>query len=119
MESETEGGLSVASRFLEVLPGQSSTLNVATSGTVPSSGEYRLVVRRQPTLNPDRFRLEVVLPVGASPVGRLPVGAQANGRVVGWSGFLDADRVFTIRYEESGRQWWRMGIAAIWQRLGL
>ena len=33
MESETEGGLSVASRFLEVLPGQSSTLNVATSGT--------------------------------------------------------------------------------------
>ncbi|HKN50035.1 MAG TPA: DUF4012 domain-containing protein, partial [Actinomycetota bacterium] len=82
MESETEGGLSVASRFLEVLPGQSSTLNVATSGTVPSSGEYRLVVRRQPTLNPDRFRLEVVLPVGASPVGRLPVGAQANGRVV-------------------------------------
>ncbi|TMK51113.1 MAG: DUF4012 domain-containing protein, partial [Actinobacteria bacterium] len=119
MESETEAGLSVASRFLEVLPGQSSTLNVATSGTVPTSGEYRLVVQRQPTLNPDRFRLEVVLPEGASPVGPLPVGARANGRVVGWSGLLDADRVFTIRYEESGRQWWRMGIAAIWQRLGL
>jgi UDP-N-acetylmuramyl pentapeptide phosphotransferase/UDP-N-acetylglucosamine-1-phosphate transferase len=119
MESETEAGLSVASRFLEVLPGQSSTLNVATSGTVPTSGEYRLVVQRQPTLNPDRFRLEVVLPVGASPVGPLPVGAKANGRVVGWSGLLDADRVFTIRYEGPGRQWWRMGIAAIWQKLGL
>ena len=32
---------------------------------------------------------------------------------------LDADVVFTIRYEEPGRQWWRTGIAAIWQRLGL
>jgi hypothetical protein len=119
MESETEGGLSVASRFLEVLPGKSSTLNVATSGTVPTPGEYRLVVQRQPTLNPDRFRLEVVLPLGTSPVGGLPAGAQANGRVVAWSGLLDADRVFTIRYGAPGRQWWKVGVAAIWQKLGL
>src|SRR5260370_40647173 len=80
MESETEGGLSVASRFLEVLPGQSSTLHVATSGTAPTSGEYRLVVQRQPTLNPDRFRLEVVLPEGSSPARPRPVGARAHGR---------------------------------------
>jgi hypothetical protein len=102
IESETEGGLGVVSRFLEALPGRSSTLVLQTAGLKTRTGEYRLVVQHQPTLNPDRFRLEVVVPQGYSIDGPVPSGTTSGGRVLIWQGTLVSDMTFVVHYGASG-----------------
>lgn len=102
IESETEGGLGVVSRFLETLPGQRSTLELHTAGLRTRPGEYRLLVQHQPTLNPDHFRLEVVVPKGDSIDGPTPSGTASGGRVLIWQGPLVSDMQFVVRYRVSG-----------------
>lgn len=102
IESETEGGLGVVSRFLEALPGRRSTLVLQTAGLRTRRGEYRLVVQHQPTLNPDRFRLEVVLPPGYSVERPVPSATTSGGRVLIWQGTLVSDMEFVVHYGSSG-----------------
>lgn len=98
VESESEAGMPVYSHFLGAVAGGESTLVLQTTGVTTTVGDYRLSVRHQPTLNPDHFRLEVILPAGETVVGPLPPGATASGRLVTWSGALVRDEDFTIRY---------------------
>jgi len=97
VESHTERGLQVASRFLEVLPGDASNLSLHLEGHQSRPGEYRLVVQHQPTLNPDNFRLELTLPEGAFVQNASP-GFKITGRRLVFEGPLIADQQFFVRY---------------------
>lgn len=97
VESHTEQGLKVASRFLEVLPGASSNLTLLLESRLSEPGEYRLVLQHQPTLNPDDFHLEITLPDGAFVTGASE-GMKATGRRLVFEGPLTSDREFSVSY---------------------
>lgn len=103
VESHREGGLSVASYFLEAEAGQTSTLSLSMIGRLARPGEYRLLVRRQPTLRADDFRLEVVLPPRAFVLEKSD-GMQLEGRRLVWEGPLARDREFQARFGWSLRE---------------
>lgn len=100
MESQTEHGLAVVSRFLQVPAGASSTLELSLRRPPFRPGEYRLVVRRQPSLHPDSLRLEVSLPRGFSAY-RTTEGMRPEGPVLVWEGRLASDREFLVRFRSS------------------
>ena len=99
VESHAELGLSVVSSFIEILPQQEVSLKALLDGGSRNSNVYRLRVQRQPTLQPDDFRLEVTLPEGVSVKNKSP-GMRVEGRRVLWTGPLDSDKDFFIRFEK-------------------
>jgi hypothetical protein len=109
VESQRERGLSVVSRFLEVAPGGSSTLELQIEGEPVRPGEYRLVVPRQPSLEADTLRLEVKIPPEFSPAGATD-GMRIEGTTLVWEGPLASDREFLVRFRQSPLQ--RTGIVA-------
>lgn len=100
VESHRERGLAVASRFLEVMPQRTSALDLFLRGRVARPGEYRLRVRRQPSLHPDAVRIEVALPHG-SRILSTEGGLRAEGRRLVWKGDLTTDREIAVRYTTS------------------
>lgn len=62
MESGTELGRNVYSAYLLVPPGQSVTLRVALSGSIPPGASYRLDVAGQPGAEPSGLDVEVRVP---------------------------------------------------------
>ncbi len=97
VESHAEQGLKVASRFLEVLPGDSSTLTLRLEGRLSAPGKYRLVLQHQPTLNLDEFHLEVTLPKGAF-VTAASEGMKISGSHLQFDGPLKSDLEFFVNY---------------------
>lgn len=68
MESERELGRSVYSRYLEVPPGETRTLRVSLTGRIDAlagAPTYRLVLGRQPVIEPDEFSVSVRTTDGA------------------------------------------------------
>jgi Protein of unknown function (DUF4012) len=63
LDSQTELGRRVYSGGLVVPAGQSLTLRVDLAGKLPGP-QYRLVVFKQPTVNPDQVRTSVAVPWG-------------------------------------------------------
>ena len=103
VESHAEMGLSVVSSFVEVLPQQEVNLKASLDGGTKESGFYRLRVQRQPSLQPDDFRLEVTLPKGIT-VKNMTPGMRQQGRTVIWAGPLDSDKDFYIRFGKAPLQ---------------
>jgi hypothetical protein len=64
MEVQREGGFRVYSRFLELAPGQSTTLELDLMGELPTDGTYELLVLNQPVVNPDELSARVELRSG-------------------------------------------------------
>ncbi|MBW3591110.1 MAG: DUF4012 domain-containing protein, partial [Actinobacteria bacterium] len=97
IETFEEKGLSVASKVLDILAGETATMSLSTRPPVDDPGIYRLKVQQQPTLNPDRFKLDVVLPEGVLVHGTSG-GMQQQGNVLTWSGDLERAHEFEVRY---------------------
>lgn len=104
MESESEAGLHVVSRFVQAAMGGRSRLVLHTAGTSVAPGRYRLILQHQPILNPDEVHIEVDLPVGDSVEGSLPAGATESARRVIWEGPLVSDTEFVVNYGQPGVQ---------------
>ncbi|MGH2772813.1 MAG: DUF4012 domain-containing protein, partial [Actinomycetota bacterium] len=100
VESESERGLSVLSRFLEVRAGEEAKLEFDLKPDPVADGVYRLVVQRQAALRPDKFRLTVDLPPGAVATDMTPGMKVAGGRAT-WEGRLTSDREFFVAYSTS------------------
>ncbi|HVE77036.1 MAG TPA: DUF4012 domain-containing protein, partial [Actinomycetota bacterium] len=100
VESHVEKGFNVVSRFLEVLPGKTGSLELDLEGGRMAQGEYRLQVRRQPNLYADDFVLRVRLP-NRTVVTAATEGLEVEGNYVTWTGKLSSDKEFFIRYDSS------------------
>lgn len=59
LESERELGRNVYSTFITIPPGQSATLRVTLSGSVPAGPDYRLDVASQPAVDTGELDVEV------------------------------------------------------------
>lgn len=59
MESATELGRFVYSGFVTIPPGQQRTVVVKLSGFLPPTGDYELIVGRQPAVAPDDLSLTI------------------------------------------------------------
>jgi UDP-N-acetylmuramyl pentapeptide phosphotransferase/UDP-N-acetylglucosamine-1-phosphate transferase len=97
MGNYLEQGLGVLTRFVETLPGRTSQLQLQMQSRLETPGNYRLFIRHQPNLYPDRLTLDVTLPAGTFVLSASP-GLKANGNQVHWEGSLDGDAQFFIRY---------------------
>ncbi len=100
VESTNELGLGVASKFLEIPPQSSGRLAVNTQTSLPRSGRYKLVVQHQPNLHPDRMEVEITLPKGAFVYSHSP-SLRLVGNHLKWSGSLDREMEFEVRYGSS------------------
>jgi hypothetical protein len=60
---DTEAGWNVTSVYVDVGPGESVTVRFELAGAI-SPGDYELVVRPQPTINPDQLAVAVTDPDG-------------------------------------------------------
>lgn len=99
VETKTEKGLLATSKFLDVLSGKTGTLTVQTRGVPAAPGVYRLRVQHQPSLNPDSLEIDIKLPEGTSVIEVTP-GMKVDGNRVLWSGVLDSQKDFLVRYAE-------------------
>ena len=100
VESTTEMGLGVASKFVEIPPQSSGTFTIRTQSKLSTPGRYKLVVQHQPNLNPDQLEIDITLPKGAFVHSYSP-----NLRLVGnrlkWSGILEREMELEVRYGSS------------------
>jgi hypothetical protein len=103
LESRSEKGLTVASHLLEIPSGRSGTVSLSTTGVPVRAGLYRLVVQHQPHLNPDQLELEITIP-GNALVTQVSRGMKVEGNRVRWSGVLDTEKEFLVRYGVSRRE---------------
>ena len=99
-ESFTELEHSVASKFLEIPPQTSSSFGVRTRSELETPGRYKLIVQHQPNLNPDQFELDITLPKGAFVYSYSP-SLRLVGNHLRWSGVLDREMEFEVRYGSS------------------
>jgi hypothetical protein len=73
----------------------------------PWNGRYRLEVPTQATVEPTRATVRVTAPPGASIVWT-SVPMEVDGSSASWSGTLDHDMVFEVRFRASfATRWWR------------
>lgn len=100
VESKNELGLAVASRFLEIPPQSDGTFTIRTQSSLARPGRYKLVIQHQPNLNPDRMDLDITLPKGAFVYNASP-GLRVVGNHVRWSGELNREMEFEVRYGTS------------------
>jgi len=110
LESHSERGLAVFSKFLEIPSGQSSRLRFNLQSALSRAGEYRLLVQHQTGLYPDQMSLSVRIPAGAT-VKRASRGMRVHGRTVSWHGGLSADRQFLVRFGSPGVADWKKRLA--------
>jgi len=110
LESHSERGRAVVSKFLEIPSGQSSRLQLNIQSELSRAGEYRLLVQHQTGLYPDQMSLQVRIPAGAT-VKSLSSGMRAQGRTVSWHGALSADRKFLVRFGSPGVADWKRRLA--------
>lgn len=103
VESRSELGLGVVSRFMEILAGSTSELTLKTKSRLASPGVYRLVVQQQPNLNPDYLRIDITVPPGSWIRATTP-GMTVAGNRVSWSGKLESAKEFLVRYGGPGYQ---------------
>ncbi|HVL50187.1 MAG TPA: DUF4012 domain-containing protein, partial [Actinomycetota bacterium] len=99
-ESFTELEHSVASKFLEIPPQTSSSFGVRTRSELETPGRYKLILQHQPNLNPDQFELDITLPKGAFVYSYSP-SLRLVGNHLRWSGVLDREMEFEVRYGSS------------------
>lgn len=97
VESKSEQDLQAASQWLEIPSGQTSSLSLETKVSLEQAGVYRLRVQHQPTLNSDRFTLEVEVPDDAV-ISYVSPGMEIKNNRVFWSGVLDSQKDFLVRY---------------------
>lgn len=100
VESTNELGLAVASNFVEIPPQSNSSFAIQTQGPLATPGTYKLVVQHQPNLHPDRLQLDITLPKGAFVYSFSP-GMELVGNQLRWSGQLDRELEFEVRYGSS------------------
>lgn len=100
VESTTELGLAVTSKFLEIDPQSQASLSVITRSQLVERGHYKLVIQHQPTLNPGQMELNITLPAGAFVHSYSPA-LQLVGNQLRWSGNLDRSLEFEVRYGSS------------------
>jgi hypothetical protein len=73
----------------------------------PWNGRYRLEVPSQATVEPTRATVRITAPPGASIVWT-SVPMEVDGSSASWSGTLDHDLVFEVRFRASfATRWWR------------
>lgn len=102
VESSSEKGLAVASKFLEILPQSESSFSVRTESELARPGRYKLRLQHQPNLNPDEMTIEISLPKGAFVYSHSP-SLRLVGNRLEWSGLLDREMEFEVRYGSSFR----------------
>ncbi|MGI8425562.1 MAG: sugar transferase [Actinomycetota bacterium] len=106
LESHSERGLGVVSKFVETVSGNSSRLELKLQSALSRAGEYRLLVQHQPGLNPDQMRLSVRIPAGMV-VKSMTGGMQVDGQRVIWRGNLVSDREFVVKFGSPGLDSWK------------
>jgi hypothetical protein len=97
VESSSELGLGVASKFLEILPQNSGSFALRTQTQLAEPGRYKLVVQHQPNLNPDRMQIDIALPKGAFVYSYSP-SLSLVGNHLKWNGPLEREMEFEVRY---------------------
>ncbi|HEX2052390.1 MAG TPA: DUF4012 domain-containing protein, partial [Actinomycetota bacterium] len=102
VESSGELGLAVASKFLEILPQSNASFAVDTQSSLPRPGHYKLKLQHQPNLNPDEVEIDITLPKGAFVYSYSP-SLRLVGNRLQWSGRLDREMEFEVRYGSSFR----------------
>ncbi|HEX2149619.1 MAG TPA: DUF4012 domain-containing protein [Actinomycetota bacterium] len=100
VESSTELGLGVASNFLEIPPQTNGSFTVRTQSALAKPGSYKLVLQHQPNLHPDHMNIDITLPKGAFVYSYTP-GMRLVGNHLRWSGELDREMEFEVRYGSS------------------
>lgn len=100
VESSTELGLGVASKFLEIPPQSNGNFSVRTQSSLARPGRYKLVLQHQPNLHPDQMNIDITLPKGAFVYSYSP-GMKLVGNHLRWTGILDREMEFEIRYGSS------------------
>jgi hypothetical protein len=102
VESTNELGLGVTSKFLEIPPQSNTSFAVNTRSQLARPGRYKLVVQHQPNLNPDEMTIDITLPKGAFVHSYSP-DLELVGNHLRWSGTLDREVEFEVRYGSSFR----------------
>jgi UDP-N-acetylmuramyl pentapeptide phosphotransferase/UDP-N-acetylglucosamine-1-phosphate transferase len=102
VESSNELGLEVASKFLEIPPQSNGSFTIQTQRELSTPGRYKLVVQHQPNLNPDELVIDITLPKGAFVHSYSP-GLELVGNHLRWTGALDREMEFEVRYGSSFR----------------
>ena len=100
VESSSELGLGVASKFLEILPQGNSSFALRTQTQLAEPGRYKLVLQHQPNLHPDKMEIDIALPKGAFVYSYSP-SLSLVGNHLRWTGELDREMEFEVRYGSS------------------
>lgn len=102
VDNHNEKGLRAVSSYVPVPSKSTTNFSVLTQRQLTRPGEYRLIVQQQPTLHPDEFDLQIMLPQGSSLV-KATKGMKIEGNRVTWKGYLTREREFLVRYETPKR----------------